>query len=219
VLAAKGDDAGLAAVRRSTGTADVSAVIQDEPLGLGHAVLCAADHVGDEAFLVSLADMLLDGGSELIAKMLEVRAARGGSVIGLYEVPRDQIEKYGCAAVEATDDPDVVRITGLVEKPPAAEAPSNLAVLGRYLLDPSVFGLLRTTAPGRGGEIQLTDAIQELIASGAPVHAVVFRGRVFDTGDKLEYLKVVVRFATRRDDLGPEFAAWLRDFVDGKDGS
>ena len=112
-----------------------------------------------------------------------------------------------------------MRVTALVEKPPVDEAPSNLAIVGRYLLDPRVFELLRTTAPGRGGEIQLTDAIQALVAEGAPVHAVVFRGRVFDTGDKLEYLKVVVRLATRRDDLGPDFRAWLEDFVAGKDGT
>src|SRR6478735_3372625 len=173
--------------------------------------------VGDEPFLVSLADMVLDGGSELVERMVAVREQHGGSVIALYEVPRDQIEKYGIAAVEDTGDDDVKRITALVEKPPLAEAPSNLAILGRYLLDPRVFELLRTTAPGRGGEIQLTDAIQALVAEGAPVHAVVFRDRVFDTGDKLEYLKVVVRLATRHPDLGPDFRTWLDAFVAGDD--
>ena len=182
-------------------------------------MLCAAEHVGDEPFVVCLADMVLDGGSELLMKMMDVRARYGGSVVALYEVPRDQIDKYGCAAVVPTDDPDVVGVTALVEKPPVDEAPSNLAIVGRYLLDPDVFEELRRTPPGRGGEIQLTDAIQALLASGAPVHAVVFRGRVFDTGDKLEYLKVVVRFASRRDDLGPDFRAWLREFVNGRDGT
>lgn len=219
-LEAKGDAYGLSVVRRATETADVSAVIQERPLGLGHAVLCAADHVGDQPFLVSLADMVLDGGTKLVEQMVAVRERHGGSVIALYEVPEDQIEKYGVAAVEDVGEgADVLRITGLVEKPPRAEAPSNLAIVGRYLLDPRVFDLLRETPPGRGGEIQLTDAIQALVAEGAPVHAVVFRGRVFDTGDKLEYLKVVVRFATRSDELGPDFRAWLDDFVAGKDGS
>ena len=218
-LEAKGDAAGLAGVRRASEMADVSSVIQEEPLGLGHAVLCAADHVGDEPFLVSLADMVLDGGTELVEQMVAVRERLGGSVIALYEVPMDQIEKYGCAAVEPTDVDDVVRVTGLVEKPPVAEAPSNLAIVGRYLLDPHVFDLLRTTEPGRGGEIQLTDAIQALVAEGAPVHAVVFGGRVFDTGDKLEYLKVVTRLATRDPKLGPDYRAWLETFVAGKDGS
>ena len=218
-LEAKGDAAGLAGVRRATEMADVTTVIQEEPRGLGHAVLCAADHVGDSPFLVSLADVVLDGGSELVEQMVAVREQHGGSVIALYEVPMDQIDKYGCAAVEPTGDDDVVRITALVEKPPVDQAPSNLAIVGRYLLDARVFELLRTTEPGRGGEIQLTDAIQALVAEGEPVHGVVFRGRVFDTGDKLEYLKVVVRLATRRDDLGPDFRAWLDDFVAGKDGT
>ena len=221
-LSAKGDDARLALVRRAAEMATVHAVRQGEPRGLGHAVLCAAEHVGDSPFVVSLPDVLLDHGDALLRRMTEVRAAHGGSVIALYEVPADDVEKYGVAAVEpAGDDPDVVRVTALVEKPPRAEAPSNLAVLGRYLLDPAVFALLRETKPGKGGEIQLTDAIQELAVTGVagPVHAVVFRDRVFDTGDKLEYLKAVVRLTTRHDDLGPAFSAWLRDFVDGRDGS
>jgi len=225
-LAAKGDADGLAAVRRPTELASVHSVIQDAPLGLGHAVLCAAEHVGAHPFLVSLPDMLLDGGTALVEQMLAVRARYGGSVIGLYEVPADEIEKYGCAAVEPTDVDDVVRVTALVEKPPPGEAPSNYAILGRYLLDPAVFDVLRRTQPGRGGEIQLTDAIEELVRAEAagtgtagPVHAVVFRDRVFDTGDKLEYMKVVVRLAARRDDLGPDFRSWLGEFVAGRDGS
>jgi len=217
-LEAKGDAKGLAGVRRATELADVSAVVQEQPLGLGHAVLCAADHVGDEPFVVCLADMVLDGGTELLTHMLAVHARYGGSVIALYEVPQDQIEKYGCAAVVPTDEVDVVRVTDLVEKPPRGEAPSNLAIVGRYLLDPAVFDLLRTTSPGRGGEIQLTDAILGLVTSGSPVHAVVFRGRVLDTGDKLEYLKAVVRLGTRHPELGRDLADWLAVFVAGDDG-
>jgi UTP--glucose-1-phosphate uridylyltransferase len=117
---------------------------------------------------------------------------------------------YGCAAVEGQGD--TVRITGLVEKPPAASAPSNLAVIGRYVLSPTVFELLRTTQPGHGGEIQLTDAIQELIAV-EPVHGVVFRGRRYDTGDRLDYLKAVVQLAADREDLGPPLLDWLRDWL------
>ena len=222
-LAAKGDDERLALVRRPTEMATVHAVRQGVPRGLGHAVLCAADHVGDEPFFVALPDMLIDDGATLLTAMADVRARHGGSVIALYEVPDEEVERYGVAAVAPVDgeQPDVVRVTGLVEKPPRAEAPSNLAILGRYLLDPAVFDLLRKTAPGRGDEIQLTDAIQELVTSGVggPVHAVVFRDRVYDTGDKLEYLKAVVRFTTRRDDLGPAFTAWLNDFVAGRDGT
>jgi len=126
------------------------------------------------------------------------------------EVPHDQISLYGCAAVSGAGD--VVSITGLVEKPPVAEAPSNLAIIGRYVLPPSVFDVLRRTAPGRGGEIQLTDALQELITH-EPVHGVVFRGRRYDTGDRLDYLKTVVRLASEREDLGPPLLAWLREWV------
>jgi UTP--glucose-1-phosphate uridylyltransferase len=127
------------------------------------------------------------------------------------EVPHESISMYGCAAVEG--DGDVVRVTGLVEKPPADEAPSNLAIIGRYVLSPTVFDVLRRTPPGRGGEYQLTDALQELIAS-EPVHGVVFRGRRYDTGDRLDYLKAVVRLAADRDDLGPPLLAWLAEFVE-----
>jgi UTP--glucose-1-phosphate uridylyltransferase len=132
------------------------------------------------------------------------------------EVPAEQIQLYGCAAVEPTADEDVVRITGLVEKPPPAEAPSNLAVIGRYVLAPQIFEVLPHTAPGSGGEIQLTDAIEVLAGrhgDGGPVHGVVFRGRRYDTGDKSDYLKAVVQIGCDREDLGPDFRAWLVDFV------
>jgi UTP--glucose-1-phosphate uridylyltransferase len=133
------------------------------------------------------------------------------SVVALMEVPRDQVSLYGCAAV-ADVDGDVVRITGLVEKPAVEDAPSNLAVIGRYVLSPTVFDVLRTTAPGRGGEIQLTDALQDLIAT-EPMHGVVFRGRRYDTGDRLDYLKAVVRLAADREDLGPPLLDWLRAWL------
>jgi UTP--glucose-1-phosphate uridylyltransferase len=138
-------------------------------------------------------------------------------VIALMEVPPEQIDLYGCAAVLPIDeDPDVVLVTGLVEKPPVDEAPSNLAVIGRYLLDPSVFDVLRKTPPGRGGEIQLTDALQHLAGSdqpGAGVRGVVFRGRRYDTGDRMEYLKAVVRLASEHPELGEEFRSWLGGFA------
>jgi UTP--glucose-1-phosphate uridylyltransferase len=147
--------------------------------------------------------------------MLEVRERHGGSVVALMRVPRDQVHLYGCAAVEATQDEDAFRITDLVEKPPVDEAPSDLAIIGRYVLDPGVFDVLRRTDPGRGGEIQLTDALREMAGSGehGPVHGVVFEGRRYDTGDRLDYLKAVVRLACDREDLGPEFRAWLKEYV------
>lgn len=212
-LEAKGDTAKLALVRATSELATVHYVRQGDPKGLGHAVLAAAPHVGDEAFAVLLGDDLIDERDHLLEEMVAVQQREGGSVVCLMEVPHDQISLYGCAAVEGTGD--VVRITGLVEKPPVDEAPSDLAIIGRYVLSPTVFDVLRRTPPGRGGEIQLTDALQELI-SLEPVHGVVFRGRRYDTGDRLDYLKAVVRLAADREDLGPPFTAWLREWLDAR---
>ncbi len=216
-LAAKGDVTRLAQVQASSELATVHYVRQGDALGLGHAIGCAEQHVGDEPFAVLLGDDLIDPRDPLLPRMIETRDVHGGSVVALMEVPREQIHLYGCAAVEPTDTDDVVRITDLVEKPSAEEAPSAYAVIGRYVLDPSVFDTLRTTKPGKGGEIQITDALRVLAAApeqpGGGVHGVVFRGRRYDTGDRLDYLKAVVRLACDRDDLGPELVAWLRDFV------
>jgi UTP--glucose-1-phosphate uridylyltransferase len=213
-LAAKGDTDKLALVQQASSLATIHYVRQGDPKGLGHAVLAAAPHVGDESFAVLLGDDLIDARDPLLETMLALRDREGGSVVALMEVPKASISLYGCAAVEDTAG-DVVRITGLVEKPAAEQAPSNLAVIGRYVLSPTVFGILRRTPPGRGGEIQLTDALQELIAA-EPVHGVVFRGRRYDTGDRLDYLKAVVRLAADRDDLGPPLLAWLREWLPGQ---
>ncbi|MGE3812989.1 MAG: UTP--glucose-1-phosphate uridylyltransferase [Candidatus Nanopelagicales bacterium] len=219
ILAAKGDDEKLALVQQSTDLASVHYVRQGEPKGLGHAVLCAQAHVGREPFAVLLGDDLIDPRDPLLKQMVGLRAEHGGSVIALMEVPRSQIHLYGCAAVEPIgDDPDIVRVTDLVEKPSADEAPSLYAVIGRYVLDPAVFGILEKTEPGRGGEIQLTDALRVLAdstpaAEGGGVIGVVFRGRRYDTGDRLSYLQAVVQLACERDDLGPELRAWLKEFV------
>jgi UTP--glucose-1-phosphate uridylyltransferase len=212
-LEAKGEVARLEAVRRTTDLAQVHYVRQGDPKGLGHAVLVAAAHVGNEPFAVLLGDDLIDHDDELLPHMIRVQEREGGSVVALMEVPREQVSLYGCAAVQG--EGDEVRITGLVEKPPADEAPSNLAVIGRYVLSPTVFDVLRRTPPGRGGEIQLTDALQELTQL-EPVHGVVFRGRRFDTGDRLEYLKTVITLASEREDLGPELLSWLRTWMAGR---
>ncbi|MEU6980475.1 MULTISPECIES: UTP--glucose-1-phosphate uridylyltransferase GalU [unclassified Streptomyces] len=215
-LTRKGDEERLARVQESSELATMHYVRQGDPRGLGHAVLCAQPHVGDEPFAVLLGDDLIDPRDPLLARMLEVLAAGGGSVVALMEVDPAQIHLYGCAAVEPTGDADVVRITGLVEKPDAADAPSNYAIIGRYVLDPAVFGVLGETEPGRGGEIQLTDALQKMAADeklGGPVHGVVFKGRRYDTGDRGDYLRAIVRLACEREDLGPDFRAWLKGFV------
>jgi UTP--glucose-1-phosphate uridylyltransferase len=209
-LEAKGEVDKLAAVRHATDLAQVHYVRQGDPRGLGHAVLVAEGHVGDEPFAVLLGDDLVDPRDPLLSTMIDVQKREGGSVVALMQVPRDQISLYGCVAVEG--EGDVVRITGLVEKPPADEAPSDLAIIGRYVLSPTVFDVLRRTRPGRGGEIQLTDALQELTRT-EPVHGVVFRGRRYDTGDRLDYLKTVIRLAAEREDLGPELLGWLREWL------
>nr|WP_030927751.1 UTP--glucose-1-phosphate uridylyltransferase GalU [Streptomyces sp. NRRL S-646] len=213
-LAAKGDAIRLDAVRDPARLANIHHIRQGEPLGLGHAVLCARRHVGDRPFAVLLGDDLIDPRETLLSRMLDVRDRHTGSVIALMKVPPEQIHLYGCAAVEATGEDGVVRVTGLVEKPSRQDAPSSYAVIGRYVLDPAVFDTLERTPPGRGGEIQLTDALQEL-AAGGTVHGVVFDGLRYDTGDKGDYLRTVVRLACDRDDLGPEFTAWLKEFVAG----
>lgn len=224
-LEAKGDAERLAEVQRPTGLADIHSVRQGTPKGLGHAVLCGKEHVGDEPFAVLLGDDLIDARDPILPTMIDVQQRLGGSVIALLEVERSQINLYGAAAVEPVSlagvpDGDVVRVTELVEKPPVEEAPSNLAVIGRYVLHPAVFEVLENTPPGRGNEIQLTDALQTLARmpakEGGGVHGVVFRGRRYDTGDKLDYLKAVVQLAVDREDLGPEFSAWLEQFVAGR---
>jgi UTP--glucose-1-phosphate uridylyltransferase len=219
-LEAKGDTDKLALVQRSSDLASVHYVRQGEPKGLGHAVLCAARHVGNEPFAVLLGDDLIDPRDPLLTRMIDVRRRLGGSVVALMEVPREQIHLYGCAAVDVLpgEADDVVRISDLVEKPATDEAPSSYAVIGRYVLDPSVFTILEKTEPGRGGEIQLTDALRTLAhdvepSAGGGVTGVVFRGRRYDTGDRLSYLQAVVRLACERDDLGPELRAWLKEFV------
>ena len=226
-LEAKGDKVRLARVRASTDLGNIHYVRQGEPLGLGHAVLCAADHVGNNPFAVLLGDDLIDARDHLLEAMIAVRAAKGGSVIALMEVPPESVHLYGCAAVEPAagdggGDGSVVRVTGLVEKPDAAEAPSNLAVIGRYVLDPSIFESLAKTSPGRGNEIQLTDALQERAASsaaGGGVHGVIFRGRRYDTGDRLDYLKAVVQLAVEHRELGSDFSSWLTGFVADRESS
>ncbi|MEU3755020.1 UTP--glucose-1-phosphate uridylyltransferase GalU [Streptomyces olivoreticuli] len=215
-LRRKGDESRLARVQESSDLATMHYVRQGDPRGLGHAVLCAAPHVGNEPFAVLLGDDLIDARDPLLSRMVDIQRRHGGSVIALMEVDPSQVHLYGCAAVKPTDVDDVVEITGLVEKPEPAEAPSNYAVIGRYVLDPAVFDVLRETAPGRGGEIQLTDALQALAAEpglGGPVHGVVFKGRRYDTGDRGDYLRAIVRLACEREDLGPDFRAWLRRYV------
>jgi UTP--glucose-1-phosphate uridylyltransferase len=218
-LEAKQDEARLQKVTHSTDLAEIHYVRQGDPNGLGHAVLKAAKHVGREPFALLLGDDIIHTGDNLLEQMLDVFDETQASVVALMEVPMEQVSSYGVAVVERMGDSDVVRITGMVEKPSRDDAPSNLAIIGRYVLRPEVFDVLETTAPGRGGEIQLTDALATLAENpdiGGGVVGVIFRGRRFDTGDRLEYIKAVVELASERSDLGPELMAWLRGFVASK---
>jgi UTP--glucose-1-phosphate uridylyltransferase len=221
-LERKGDQARLARVRAPEELAEVHTVRQHAPRGLGHAVLCGRAHVGDEPFAVLLGDDLIDERDPLLEEMLAVQAERGGSVVALMEVPEELVSLYGVATVQEVEPGRAgryrtVRIRDLVEKPPVDEAPSTLAVIGRYVLSPKIFEVLAETPPGRGNEIQLTDALRELAASpdetGEPVHGVVFTGRRYDTGDRVDYLKAVIRLACERAEIGSELYPWLEEYV------
>lgn len=218
-LQQKGDQGRLERVTKSSDLADIHFVRQGEPKGLGHAVLRARTHVGDSSFAVLLGDDLIDERDSLLTEMIAAHERTGAAVVALMEVDAEHIHMYGVAAVDGaySGDGDSVKVTALVEKPNAEEAPSNLAVIGRYVLPERIFEILERTQPGKGGEIQLTDALQELAADpdGPGVVGVVFRGRRYDTGDRADYIKAIVQLAVDRDDLGPDLRPWLKDFAAG----
>lgn len=211
----KGDVKKLAAVQASSQLADIHYTRQGDPNGLGHAVLRAKSHVAEHSFAVLLGDDVIDSRDEVLPKMLAEHGKDGQNIIALMEVDPSQIHMYGCASVEATDDPDVVRVTGLIEKPEPGTAPSNLAVIGRYVLRTEMFDILEKTERGRGNEIQLTDALMTAVSNpeiAGGVMGVIFRGRRYDTGDKLDFIKATLRIAVDRGDIGPELREFLKDF-------
>ncbi len=181
---------------------------QAEPLGLGHAVLCAQAVVGNEPFAVILADDLMDSQPPAIARMAEIFAREQCSLLGVEEVPRDQTQSYGIVTIDRMHD-DTARIHSIVEKPKPANAPSNLAVIGRYVLTPKIFERLAEVAPGAGGEIQLTDGISKLLAEER-VLAVRLPGRRFDCGSKLGYLQATIEYGVRHPEIGQEFTRYLK---------
>ena len=216
-LKARGkDDALVAKVRRAHELIAVQTVTQDEAKGLGHAVGCARDAIGPEeqAFAVLLPDdLVLPPG--VLTTMAAVRERYGGSVLCAFDVPREQIAAYGVFSVTDTDDEDVKRVHGMVEKPEPAEAPSTLAAAGRYLLDRAIFDALDRITPGAGGELQLTDAVALLIEEGHPVHVVVHRGTRHDLGNPAGYVRAFVDFALDDPDIGPDLRAWLATRLNG----
>jgi len=211
-LAEKNKHDQLDDVRHLAEMADIHYVRQGEPLGLGHAVSVARKHVGDNPFVVMLGDDIMDHTSTVLTDMIEAHVHYGRSVIALAEFPPEEISSYGCVDPEAIND-QLVQVRGIVEKPKPEDAPSNLAVMGRYVFTPEIFDALEHVQPGVGGEIQLTDAIAGLLDTQS-VYGWVFNGGRYDIGKKMDYLRATVELAVERDDLGPEFRAFLVDFVE-----
>lgn len=182
--------------------------------GLGDAILCAKDFIDGEPFGVILGDDVVYNGQDTPAlrQLMDQYEATGGTVIGCQIVPKDQVSAYGIVDGEKTADPNLVRVRDMVEKPAIEEAPSQFAALGRYVITPDVFEVLEQTKPGKGGEIQLTDALR-VMAHNGQVFAYNFTGKRYDTGNKLGYLKATVEFALRREDLGPAFKNYLKSLV------
>ena len=191
-------------------------VRQKEPKGLGHAVLCARHFVGDEPFAVLLGDDIMDAEVPVLKQLMDVYEDCEGSVLGVQEVPKDRVSSYGVVKPVAVKQ-RLWRADDLVEKPSVEEAPSRLAVLGRYIISPEIFGILEKTEPGRGGEIQLTDALKKL-SEREPMYAYEFEGRRYDVGDKQGYLEATVDFALKRPDLREPFLRYLLKTVGKETG-
>jgi UTP--glucose-1-phosphate uridylyltransferase len=207
VLERKGKRKELAELRRLQEMAAYTSVRQREPLGLGHAVLCAKDLVGDEPFIVMLGDILIPPETPCLPQLIEVYERYGGSVLSLVPLPPEVVPTYGIAAVEELPD-GALKVTHIVEKPPLEEAPSNLGAYGRYVLTPDIFALLEKTPPGSGGEIQVTDAI-EMQARAGKCYGVRYEGERLDTGTPLGLLTTSISFALKR----PDLANGLRDYM------
>ncbi len=188
---------------------------QKEQLGLGHAVLTAEPVVGAEPFVVSLGDIIIQTDINVISEMKDLYKKFGKSIVAVYEVPKDEVYKYGIVSGKEIED-DIFLIENMVEKPDPESAPSNLAILGRYLFTPTIFEKLKNTKPGKGGEVQLTDAMKMLLEEEA-VYAYKVKAKVYDTGNKLDYLKTIVEFALQREELREDFFEFLKEVVQ-KDG-
>jgi len=211
VLELRGKQDQLNEVRQISNMINFSYVRQKEALGLGHAILVSRDAVGNEPFAVMLGDDIIDSEVPCLRQMMDLFEKLQASIIATCEVPKSEISHYGVIRGYPVDgfNGRVVRVQDVVEKPSAAEAPSNLAIIGRYILMPEIFGVLEKTASGKGNEIQLTDAIR-LLLEQQPVYAYMFQGTRYDAGDKLGFLKATVEFALRRADLGAEFKQYLK---------
>ncbi len=210
ILDKKGKTEMLKMVREISEYASIYYIRQKEPLGLGHAILTAKRHIGNEPFVVVLGDDIVDSEVPVVKQMLEKRALyKGGSMIGVQEVPDDKVSSYGIVKPGNRFDDRTVKVEDFIEKPTLEEAPSNYACLGRYILEPQIFEYLEKTKPGKGNEIQLTDAILDMIKLGDKVLAYDFKGKRYDTGDKLGYLKANVEFGLKH----PQIADDLKEYI------
>ncbi len=217
----KGDDDRLEEVRSISDIAEIHYIRQKMPLGLGHAVGVAEQHVGDEPFAVLLGDDLIGEQENLLADMVDAFNRHQTSVVAAMEVPRPKIELYGAVAPGEEIEPGLFRLTDIIEKPEPERAPSNLAVIGRYVLHPEIFSALRVTEPDAKGEIQLSDAMKRVVDTpdSSGVLAMRFTGKRYDVGEKSGYLRATVELAAAREDLGPGFVEFLREFVADLDGA
>ena len=198
---------------QSISNINIHYIRQKHMRGLGDAILCAKSFIDDEPFAILLGDDLVYSPQKPgLRQMLEVYSEFNGTILGCQEVPQEQVSLYGIISGIATDNPSVVKVSDMVEKPSVDEAPSRLAALGRYIVTPDVFEVLKRIKPGKGGELQLTDALR-IMAQREAVYAYTLQGKVYDTGNKLGYLKATVEYALRRDDLGTEFKEYLQRII------
>ena len=215
ILEGKNDFEKLKEIRDIVNLVEIHYIRQREPRGLGHAIYCARKFIGDEPFAVLLGDDIVVSETPCLRQLMDVHAQYGGSVLGVQPVPLSEVSRYGIVAVGT--DPSIkaehtqclVRVADLVEKPAQEEAPSNIAILGRYIIEPEIFGFLEQQTPGAGGEIQLTDALRQLKEVG-PMYAYSFEGKRYDVGTKMGYLEATVEMALQREDLKEEFETYLR---------
>lgn len=212
LLDSKGNSELLNMIQNISDFVDIHYVRQKQPKGLGHAVYCARKFIGNEPFAVLLGDDVIVSEKPCLKQLMDIYSELGGSILGVQRVARDLVSKYGIVEPNEEINERTLQVQNLVEKPDIDSAPSNIAVLGRYIIEPEIFEILENTSPGSGGEIQLTDALKEL-ARVNKVYAHIFEGKRYDVGDKMGFLQATVEFALARSDLGEEFAAYLESLI------
>lgn len=211
-LEKKGKEDLLRQVREISNLVNIHYIRQKEPKGLGHAIYCAKSFIGNEPFAVLLGDDIVDGNPPCLKQMIEMYNQYKVTILGVQEVPTEDVNKYGIVQGNLIED-RVYKVKDLIEKPSVEEAPSNIAILGRYIINAEIFSILEHTKPGKGGEIQLTDALRELATKEA-MYAYKFKGKRYDVGDKLGFLQATVEFALKRDDLRKDFLKYLADIME-----